>query len=123
MCIRDSCICLAYEAVFLFCAKKISSLIEHSVHIRHMFLKCRKYSIDIPDEDPRIPVKVPTFDKYFCKVNIRLFSKSLDLKKVPESLCRLFPICLNIPVASFRPCLLYTSPSPRDRTRSRMPSS
>ena len=24
---------------------------------------------------------------------------------------------------SFRPCLLYTSPSPRDRTRSRMPSS
>ena len=23
----------------------------------------------------------------------------------------------------FRPCLLYTSPSPRDRTRSRMPSS
>ena len=24
---------------------------------------------------------------------------------------------------SYRPCLLYTSPSPRDRTRSRMPSS
>ena len=23
----------------------------------------------------------------------------------------------------YRPCLLYTSPSPRDRTRSRMPSS
>ena len=23
----------------------------------------------------------------------------------------------------FKPCLLYTSPSPRDRTRSRMPSS
>ena len=26
-------------------------------------------------------------------------------------------------VASFNTCLLYTSPSPRDRTRSRMPSS
>ena len=26
-------------------------------------------------------------------------------------------------VASFYTCLLYTSPSPRDRTRSRMPSS
>ena len=26
-------------------------------------------------------------------------------------------------VASVRGCLLYTSPSPRDRTRSRMPSS
>ena len=25
--------------------------------------------------------------------------------------------------ALFGPCLLYTSPSPRDRTRSRMPSS
>ena len=26
-------------------------------------------------------------------------------------------------VTSSKPCLLYTSPSPRDRTRSRMPSS
>ena len=26
-------------------------------------------------------------------------------------------------VVLFYPCLLYTSPSPRDRTRSRMPSS
>ena len=25
--------------------------------------------------------------------------------------------------AAYQPCLLYTSPSPRDRTRSRMPSS
>ena len=27
------------------------------------------------------------------------------------------------PLVDFRRCLLYTSPSPRDRTRSRMPSS
>ena len=36
------------------------------------------------------------------------------------------PIKRAYPLASFRaayPCLLYTSPSPRDRTRSRMPSS
>ena len=26
-------------------------------------------------------------------------------------------------LVTFNPCLLYTSPSPRDRTRSRMPSS
>ena len=26
-------------------------------------------------------------------------------------------------IENYRPCLLYTSPSPRDRTRSRMPSS
>ena len=29
----------------------------------------------------------------------------------------------DIPVALIYTCLLYTSPSPRDRTRSRMPSS
>ena len=29
----------------------------------------------------------------------------------------------NFVVASYGTCLLYTSPSPRDRTRSRMPSS
>ena len=35
------------------------------------------------------------------------------------------PFQLNLPVTSIRDiaCLLYTSPSPRDRTRSRMPSS
>ena len=33
-------------------------------------------------------------------------------------------IALMIPITyGFEPCLLYTSPSPRDRTRSRMPSS
>ena len=30
---------------------------------------------------------------------------------------------VNQDVAEYGPCLLYTSPSPRDRTRSRMPSS
>ena len=30
---------------------------------------------------------------------------------------------IHIPVGYFKTCLLYTSPSPRDRTRSRMPSS
>ena len=29
----------------------------------------------------------------------------------------------NVPIAYGNYCLLYTSPSPRDRTRSRMPSS
>eukprot|EP00657_Telonema_sp_P-1_P004007 TRINITY_DN19274_c0_g1_i1.p1 TRINITY_DN19274_c0_g1~~TRINITY_DN19274_c0_g1_i1.p1 ORF type:complete len:116 (+),score=35.39 TRINITY_DN19274_c0_g1_i1:74-421(+) len=30
---------------------------------------------------------------------------------------------LSVPVVLLKTCLLYTSPSPRDRTRSRMPSS
>ena len=34
-----------------------------------------------------------------------------------------FFVEIDIKVALFRHCLLYTSPSPRDRTRSRMPSS
>ena len=31
--------------------------------------------------------------------------------------------CHQVDVNQLMPCLLYTSPSPRDRTRSRMPSS
>ena len=31
--------------------------------------------------------------------------------------------CLQVNNSKWRNCLLYTSPSPRDRTRSRMPSS
>ena len=34
-----------------------------------------------------------------------------------------FPLMLKRPTISLLVCLLYTSPSPRDRTRSRMPSS
>ena len=30
---------------------------------------------------------------------------------------------LDVAFQKFKPCLLYTSPNPRDRTRSRMPSS
>ena len=32
-------------------------------------------------------------------------------------------VFLPEPPREYQPCLLYTSPSPRDRTRSRMPSS
>ena len=39
--------------------------------------------------------------------------------KIKESLSELIEKGLDIDI----PCLLYTSPSPRDRTRSRMPSS
>ena len=36
---------------------------------------------------------------------------------------RAFPRITHFKIEPFRSCLLYTSPSPRDRTRSRMPSS
>ena len=35
----------------------------------------------------------------------------------------LFPLGTTFDLSVLRTCLLYTSPSPRDRTRSRMPSS
>ena len=46
----------------------------------------------------------------------------------PDDLAPLFPMSLIMQEVSTEryiaiPCLLYTSPSPRDRTRSRMPSS
>ena len=52
-----------------------------------------------------------------------------NLKGVDERLVRLMKDVLSISPHDFgiteglRTCLLYTSPSPRDRTRSRMPSS
>ena len=48
---------------------------------------------------------------------------------IPLSAIKYIAKFLNMPyikvyeVATFYSCLLYTSPSPRDRTRSRMPSS
>ena len=53
------------------------------------------------------------------KINLR--GKSSDkefMKNVGSVLDLVLPIEPNV-----RVCLLYTSPSPRDRTRSRMPSS
>ena len=46
--------------------------------------------------------------------------KSKRGQKINKSPIQLISETLNI---EFRTCLLYTSPSPRDRTRSRMPSS
>ena len=38
-------------------------------------------------------------------------------------LCDAYPELVQVLEPMFSNCLLYTSPSPRDRTRSRMPSS
>ena len=64
---------------------------------------------------------------------LRFFDfNSGDFPKRKSSLIYLnsgdFPKCessliYHIDCANYLPCLLYTSPSPRDRTRSRMPSS
>ena len=57
--------------------------------------------------------------------DVKLASASADIELLLERHRRIVesaPIQLDL-VAVDRDCLLYTSPSPRDRTRSRMPSS
>ena len=44
-------------------------------------------------------------------------------QEVTLKLHHIWPPQAMAPVRVIGPCLLYTSPSPRDRTRSRMPSS
>ena len=67
----------------------------------------------------------------FSKVEDKIFTLNEFLYKNPElgyeeikshkEITKL--ISRNISTAKIKNCLLYTSPSPRDRTRSRMPSS
>ena len=64
--------------------------------------------------DPRIPKS--QHDRVNSWKEVSNYSKSL--RKGQELLNEL-PVCLRL----ITDCLLYTSPSPRDRTRSRMPSS
>ena len=70
-------------------------------------------------------------EKYKYKDRLELDDLQSETKKKFEKIC--CPSCskdieaqdLNLEnkVAKCSSCLLYTSPSPRDRTRSRMPSS
>ena len=54
------------------------------------------------------------------------FDTILELRKNLKTFLETGNFLIKAPFARykyFKPCLLYTSPSPRDRTRSRMPSS
>ena len=56
------------------------------------------------------------FNSDFSKITISLASPESILERSHGEVLK--PETIN-----YRTCLLYTSPSPRDRTRSRMPSS
>ena len=60
----------------------------------------------------------PLLGKYF--IDHTLVPRRFDMLEVGGLLGGI--LCAGA-LASVIPCLLYTSPSPRDRTRSRMPSS
>ena len=51
------------------------------------------------------------------------YTALLALAEIDYRLLPLLSLACNIVVVAGSSCLLYTSPSPRDRTRSRMPSS
>ena len=72
--------------------------------------------------------------RYSRLANItKMINMKLDLREVMEQVtlaiseeimrCDSVGIYLPQPDGTFRGCLLYTSPSPRDRQKSRMPSS
>ena len=64
---------------------------------------------------PSPPIRLDHTNAYTLLVAVVLSAQSTD-KKVNELTKSLFKVADN-------PCLLYTSPSPRDSRRSRMPSS
>ena len=64
----------------------------------------------------RIIVQANVFNKGFDRVVDEINKKIQEKVKFPEG----YYLSLD---GQYKSCLLYTSPSPRDRTRSRMPSS
>ena len=71
-------------------------------------------------------IKLSPFDKADKKIAVNAFEqRKIDsLKKLSQlkDKVKLYPFNPNF-ITDYKGCLLYTSPSPRDRTRSRMPSS
>jgi len=104
---------LVYERILKHKPEEVLSIVENFGQIING-IKCSKgqiqYSVDLLEavfEDCEV-----LFEK--CQATIRNKLKQ-GLPKAIERLAKLGDEIL--------PCLLYTSPSPRDRTRSRMPSS
>ena len=56
-------------------------------------------------------------------MDLKLTEKSVVITEVASNIGRATALKLAEESAELKACLLYTSPSPRDRTRSRMPSS
>ena len=78
-------------------------------------------SCDFNEEGYKIMVELTLKDIEFFKTEGYLVKRNvLDPELMERARARLWE---GAPEGRRRDCLLYTSPSPRDRTRSRMPSS
>ena len=82
------------------------------------------FKIDLVVIGPEIPLANGLAD-FLRKKDFKVFGPNKDGAKLEfsKSWAKEFMQDANIPTANFWNCLLYTSPSPRDLYRSRMPSS
>ena len=85
--------------------------------LRLLYEKHRQHSALVPQDDGL----VESLSVYHNVYMGRLAEHSSCYNLL--NLMRPFPARVKEVQALLQPCLLYTSPSPRDRTRSRMPSS
>ena len=69
-------------------------------------------------EDIRVNIKINDNRIYLTGLSMGGRGTFIVASKLPNLFAAIMPLSPH-----HRPCLLYTSPSPRDRTRSRMPSS
>ena len=111
---------------------KIEWIEEGLIELRHFLIENNVKSIAIPplgagngglnwdDVKPKIEAALGDLND----VNILIYEPSVEYQNVAKSMGvqKLTPARAMISEL-IRRCLLYTSPSPRDRTRSRMPSS
>src|SRR5665647_2374942 len=67
--------------------------------------------------------KVCSFDCLYCECGLNANNKSGSLPKAEEVKNALEAKLIQLQIDGIKPCLLYTSPSPRDGLLSRMPSS
>ena len=61
--------------------------------------------------------------RYGIKTDKRLGVSIPDIRKIAKDFGKNHEIALELWKTGYADCLLYTSPSPRDRQKSRMPSS
>ena len=146
MCIRDSIIQNhdklksveeAFEDIFSIILTRATLLLSKGDRVKDLLDIESAVKITYPLFDtPKslITIKVP--DGFFKGLSMRIKSQGLKQNPAAKRLCQLAVLLLQKCDSKFgemdyfdnerkclASCLLYTSPSPRDRTRSRMPSS
>ena len=77
----------------------------------------------LPDPDVLYDALVARSDAYEGRFEAATGVEVVEGYGLTEVTCLVSCMQETKQVTSVKPCLLYTSPSPRDRTRSRMPSS